>query len=64
VRRSAIYQVVRDHCEAFAAQAAAWREGQGLPRFVDEEFRVVGASFRLSSAPWWGAVIRPFVSMR
>ena len=35
---SALYQVVRDHVETFRAQAASLREGEGLPRFVDEEF--------------------------
>ncbi|HEX5107174.1 MAG TPA: transposase [Vicinamibacterales bacterium] len=34
-----LYQVVRDHYERFAAQAAAWRDGQGLPPFIDKEFR-------------------------
>jgi hypothetical protein len=36
---SVIYQVVRDHYETFAAQAASRRDGQALPRFIDEEFR-------------------------
>jgi hypothetical protein len=34
-----VYQVVRDHFERFRAQAAGLRDGQGLPRFVEEEFR-------------------------
>jgi hypothetical protein len=36
---SVVYQVVRDHYETFAAQAVAWRDGEGLPAFIDEEFR-------------------------
>jgi hypothetical protein len=36
---SVLYQVVRDHYETFAAQAACSRDGDGLPRFIDEEFR-------------------------
>ena len=34
-----VYQVVRDHFETFRAEAARLREGDGLPRFVEEEFR-------------------------
>ncbi len=34
-----LYQVVRDHFETFRSQAAALREGEGLPRFVEQEFR-------------------------
>ena len=34
-----MYQVVRDHFETFRAQAAGLRDGEGLPRFVEEEFR-------------------------
>jgi hypothetical protein len=34
-----LYQVVRDHYETFAAQTADWRDGQGLPPFIDKEFR-------------------------
>jgi hypothetical protein len=30
--------VVRDHFETFRAEAAAMRDGQGLPRFVEREF--------------------------
>ncbi|MPY88766.1 MAG: hypothetical protein GEU99_12660 [Luteitalea sp.] len=36
---SVLYQVVRDHYETFAAQAASWRDGEGLPAFIEEEFR-------------------------
>ena len=34
-----MYQVVRDHFEMFRAQAAALRDGEGLPGFVEQEFR-------------------------
>ncbi|MCH7749526.1 MAG: transposase [Acidobacteria bacterium] len=34
-----LYQVVRDHFETFRAQAADLRDGEGLPRFVEQEFR-------------------------
>ena len=34
-----MYQVVRDHFETFRAQAAGLRDGEGLPRFVEQEFR-------------------------
>jgi hypothetical protein len=34
-----VYQVVRDHCESLRAQAAGLRDGEGLPRFVEQEFR-------------------------
>jgi hypothetical protein len=34
-----VYQVVRDHFETFLAQAAGLRDGEGLPRFVEQEFR-------------------------
>jgi Transposase zinc-binding domain len=36
---SVLYQVVRDHYETFVAQTAAFRDGEGLPTFIDEEFR-------------------------
>ncbi|MGH9160540.1 MAG: transposase zinc-binding domain-containing protein [Vicinamibacteraceae bacterium] len=36
---SVLYQVVRDHVETFLAQAAGLRDGEGLPRFVEQEFR-------------------------
>ena len=32
-------RVVRDHLETFCLQSAGLRGGQGLPRFVEEEFR-------------------------
>ena len=34
-----LFQVVRDHFETFRAQAADLRDGEGLPRFVEQEFR-------------------------
>ena len=34
-----MYRLVRDHFETFRAQAAHVRDGQGLPRFVEQEFR-------------------------
>ena len=34
-----LHQVVRDHFETFRAQAASLRDGEGLPRFVEGEFR-------------------------
>ena len=37
--QGALHQLVRDHFEAFRAQAAGMRDGQGLPRFVEQEFR-------------------------
>jgi hypothetical protein len=30
---------VHDHFETFRAQAASLRDGEGLPRFVEQEFR-------------------------
>ncbi len=34
-----LYHVVRDHFETFRAQVAGLRDGEGLPRFVEQEFR-------------------------
>lgn len=34
-----LYQIVHDHFETFRAQAANLRDGEGLPRFVEQEFR-------------------------
>lgn len=31
--------IVRDHFETFRAQAAALRDGEGLPQFVEQELR-------------------------
>ena len=36
---SALYRVVRDHLDAFRAEAGRLRDGAGLPRFVEQEFR-------------------------
>jgi len=36
---STLYQIVRDHFETFRVQAASLRDGEGLPRFVEHEFR-------------------------
>jgi hypothetical protein len=35
----ALYQIVLDYFETFRAQAASLRDGEGLPRFVEQEFR-------------------------
>ena len=34
-----LYHVVRDHFETFRAQVARISDGNGLPRFIEEEFR-------------------------
>jgi hypothetical protein len=34
-----VYQVVRGHLETFRARAAGLHDGEGLPRFVEQEFR-------------------------
>ena len=34
-------QIVRDHFETFRTEAARVREGEGLPRFVEEEFLIL-----------------------
>jgi hypothetical protein len=36
---SLLYQIVRDHFETFCVEAARLRDGDGLPRFVEAEFR-------------------------
>jgi len=36
--QSVLYQIVRDHFETFRAQAGRVCEGEGLPRFIAEEF--------------------------
>jgi hypothetical protein len=36
---SALYHIVRDHFETFRAHAAHLRDGEGLPGFVEHEFR-------------------------
>lgn len=35
---SVLYAVVREHVETFRVEARRLRDGQGLPRFVDDEF--------------------------
>ena len=37
--QGALYRIVHDHFETFRAQAASLREGEGLPRFVEQQFR-------------------------
>ena len=37
--QSILFQVVRDHYETFRVQAGSLRDGEGLPRFVEREFR-------------------------
>jgi hypothetical protein len=34
-----LYQIVRDHFETFRVEASRLRDGDGLPRFVEAEFR-------------------------
>ena len=34
-----LYAVVRDHLETFLADAAQQRDGVGMPRFIEREFR-------------------------
>jgi hypothetical protein len=34
-----LHQIVLDHFETFRAHAASLRDGDGLPRFVEQEFR-------------------------
>jgi hypothetical protein len=34
-----LYEIVRDHFETFRVQTASLRDGDGLPRFVEQEFR-------------------------
>jgi hypothetical protein len=36
---SVLYGIVHDHVDTFRAQAAGLREGEGLPRFVEQAFR-------------------------
>ena len=36
---SILYHLVQDHFETFRAHAASLRDGEGLPRFVEREFR-------------------------
>ena len=34
-----LYQIVRDHFDTFRVEAARLRDGDGLTRFVEAEFR-------------------------
>ena len=40
-RGSVLQQIVREHFETFRAEAAHLRDGEGLPRFVEEEFEAL-----------------------
>ena len=37
--QSVLFHIVRDHFETLRVQAATLRDGEGLPRFVEREFR-------------------------
>ena len=39
--QTALSQIGRDHLETFRIQAACLRDGDGLPRFVEQAFRTV-----------------------
>jgi hypothetical protein len=55
-----LYQVVRDHVETFRAEAARIHERDGLPRFIEEEFRgFLRCGFR-SSVDGANRSYRPF----
>jgi hypothetical protein len=60
--QSVLLHVVRDHFETFRAQAAALRDGEGLPGFVEREFRefltcgCLAAGFAGSSATAAGTI--------
>jgi hypothetical protein len=41
---SVLYQVLRDHYETFRVEAGRLRDGEGLPRFVAEEFEAFSAA--------------------
>jgi hypothetical protein len=45
-----VYQVVRHHFESFRAQAAGLRDGQGLPRFVEQAAFAPSATARHAEA--------------
>ncbi len=34
-----LHRVVRDHLQTFLADAARLRDGEGVPRFVEQEFQ-------------------------
>ena len=48
--RGALHQLVRDHFETFRAQAAHLRDGQGLPRFVEQAAFARSATASLAEA--------------
>lgn len=37
--QSALHRIVHDHFETFRSQVSGLRDGEGLPRFVEQEFR-------------------------
>jgi hypothetical protein len=58
-----LHRIVQDHFETFLAQAARFRDGDGLPPFVEHAFRdflrcgfLAGGSrgFAATAAPWTG----------
>jgi hypothetical protein len=60
------YQIVRAHFETFRARAASLRAGEGLPRFVEQEFRdflrcgwLAGGFARFHSAARCGCRLKP-----
>ena len=48
--QGALHQLVRDHFETFRAQAAHLRDGQGLPRFVEQAAFARSATASLAEA--------------
>ena len=51
-----LYQVVCDHFETFRAQEAELRGGEGLPGFVEQEFREVLQCWRARGSLAWARV--------
>ena len=49
-QQGALHQLVRDHFETFRTQAAALRDGQGLPRFVEQAAFARSATASLAEA--------------
>jgi hypothetical protein len=60
---SVLYQVVRDHYEAFRVEAAGLRDGEGLPRWSSRRFCGVDGTRQASrgcgAPPWPGCCIGP-----
>jgi len=54
-----LFQVVRDHFETFRARAATLSDGDGLPRFVEREFRDFLECGALSGGFAWSMNRRP-----